>query len=215
MAKREMTEAERERLRANLAKGRATAAANRAAKLAAGPEDEPEDEPEDPVEDPVRDADEPAPLELSAEELARIREEAKKKVDAEIALQVAAERKKLMSKALDAEILAQRKAAGLIDYQDDKLDILIDVSPFSVDITIDGTVFQHGHWYNVDRRKYDSLREIMARSWDSEERAGNPNRRFQRTVAGTMNPMANEQRMSDGTFTLGTGSVNARTGVVN
>ena len=43
MAKREITEAERERLKANLAKGRETAAANRAAK-AAPPEPEPEPE---------------------------------------------------------------------------------------------------------------------------------------------------------------------------
>ena len=112
--------------------------------------------------------------------------------------------------------LAQRRDAGLVDYRDDILDILIDVAPFAVDITIDGTVYQHGHWYKVDRRRHDSLREIMARSWDSEDRAGNPNRRFHREVAGTMNPLANERRQADGTFTLGViPTVNGRTGVVS
>jgi hypothetical protein len=194
MAKRELTAEERERLKENLAKGRATAAANRAAKVA---------EPDPADEDAPVDGDEPIPLELSAAELARIREEAKKKVDAELADVHAAERKKLMAKALDAEILAQRRAAGLIDYRDDKLNILIDVAPFASDITIDATVYQHGHWYEVDRRRYDSLREIMARSWDSEDRAGNPNRRFRREVAGTMNPLANELRDESGNFTIG------------
>ncbi len=152
---------------------------------------------------------------LSAAELTRIREEARKKVDKEIEASRAAEREKLMAKALDAEILEQRKAAGLINYLDDELDILIDVAPFANNITIDGTVYQHGEWKRVDRRKYDTLKEIMARSWDSEERAGNPNRRFRREVAGTMNPLSNEQRMSDGTFTLSAPTINARTGTVS
>ncbi len=47
-----------------------------------------------------------------------------------------------MAKALDAEILEQRKAAGLIDYRDDILDILIDVAPFADGITIDGKTYQ-------------------------------------------------------------------------
>jgi hypothetical protein len=96
------------------------------------------------------------------------------------------------------------------------MDILIDVAPFAVDITVDGTVYQHGRWYKVDRRRYNSLMETMARSWDSEERAGNPNRRHRREVAGTMNPLANEQRMPDGTFTVGPPRIlNARTGAVS
>ena len=207
MAKRELTAEERERLKANLAKGRETAAANRAAKAAA---------PDEPVEEPVREPDDPAPLELNAAELVRIREEAKKKVDKEIEANRAAEREKLMGKALDAEILEQRRAAGLTNYLDDELDILIDVAPFADNITVDGTVYQHGHWYRVDRRRHNSLTEIMARSWDSEERAGNPNRRFRREVAGTMNPLSNERRMADGTFTLGPApTINARTGMVS
>ncbi len=152
---------------------------------------------------------------LSAAELARIREEARKKVDKEIEASRAAEREKLMGKALDAEIQEQRKAAGLTNDLDDMIDILIDVAPFADNITIDGKVFQHGHWYSVERRQAKSIEEIMARSWDSEERAGNPNRRFRREVAGTMNPLANERRAPDGTFTLNTPTINARTGTVS
>ncbi len=197
MAKRVMTP----ELLAKMAAGRRAAAEARAAKAAAEPVREPEESP---------------PLELSANELLRIREEAKKKVDEELAAAHAVERERLMARVFDDEILEQRKAAGLIDYRDDMLDILIDVAPFAADISIDGTVYQHGHWYKVDRRKYDSLREIMARSWDSEDRAGNPNRRFRREVAGTMNPLANEQRLPDGTFTLGPApTINARTGTVS
>ncbi len=192
-------------LLAKMAAGRRAAAEARAAKAAA---------PEEPVE-PVREPDEAEPLTLSADELLRIREEAKKKVDKELEAHRAAEREAMMAKALDAEIVEQRKAAGLTNHLDDMIDILIDVAPFAVDITIDGTVYQHGHWAKVERRKADTLREIMARSWDSEDRAGNPNRRFHREVAGTMNPLANERRLPDGTFTVGGATVNARTGVVN
>ncbi len=58
MAKRELTPEERERLKANLAKGRETAAANRAAKAAAPPEPEPEIMPSldsGPIGEPVED----------------------------------------------------------------------------------------------------------------------------------------------------------------
>lgn len=153
---------------------------------------------------------------LSAEELARIREEAAKKVAAEMADVNAAKRKKLIAETLAEETLRQRRAAGLTDYRDDMLDILIDVAPFTAEIRIDGTVYQHGRWYKVDRRRYDSLREIMARSWDAEDRAGNPNRKFQRTVAGSMNPLLNELRLPDGTMTMGVDArVNAITGAIS
>lgn len=219
MAKRELTAEELETRKVSLAKGRATAAANRAKREADTSGVHPlksidtiDPKTEVSVEEPPA---EEAPLRLGDDELARIRAEAKKKVDAEVAAANSEKRKKLVAKELDAEILRQRKDAGLIDYRDDLLEILIDVAPFSDNIAIDGVIYQHGTWYTVDRRRYDSLREIMARSWDSEERAGNPNRKFRREVAGSMNPMANERRLRDGTLTVGYDpGVNARIGSV-
>jgi len=77
------------------------------------------------------------------------------------------------------------------------------VAPYTDRIVIDDKIYVHGNWYTVPRRVYDVIREQMARSWDSEERAGNPNRKFRREDAGTMNPMANERRLSAGILTLG------------
>ena len=157
-----------------------------------------------------------APLELSDAEVAKIRAEAMKKVEAELVEVNRLKKKELMAKMLDQEIQHQRREAGLTDYRDDMLDILIDVAPFTDRITIDGTVYFHEHWYKVDRRLFDVLREIMARSWDSEDRAGNPNRKFRRTVAGSMNPLANERMMLDGSFTIGLPTtVNGRTGAAS
>lgn len=205
MAKRKKREYTAEELAVRkeaLSRGRVTAAANRAAKAAAGPEDPPE-----PVEqnEPVRDADDPVPLELTAEELARVQEEAKKKIDAELAVKRAAERKALIAKALDDEIMRQRNAAGLVDYRDDMVRFMINVAPFSPGIDIDGRRYAHGEWVTTPRREYDTIREAMARSWESEDRAGNPNKKFQqeRQMAGIVNPMLVERRMSDGTFTVG------------
>ena len=199
MAKRELTEEQKQVRRDNLARGRAAKASK-----AAAPHEEPVEQHE---------PDEPQPLELSVEERARIREEAKKKVDAELAASNRAAKKELMAAELDKETLRLRKEAGLADWRDELVDILIDVAPFDDKITIDGKVFQHGTWHRVTARQRDTLNEIMARSWDSEERAGNPNRKFRREVAGTMNPMAHERRMPDGTLTVGRDTgVNATTG---
>jgi hypothetical protein len=189
VAKREMTEEQKAAARVNLAKAREA----KLAKAAELPQETA------PVEEP----DESAPIELSDAELGRIREEAKKKVDAELAARRAEEKKAKMAQTLDAETLRLRREAGLTDCRDDILEILIDVAPFAEDLKIDGVTYQHGHWYPVDRRKYDVLREMMARSWDAEERAGNPNRKFRREVAGSMNPMMNERRLPDGTLTWG------------
>jgi hypothetical protein len=140
---------------------------------------------------------------LSDAQRLRIREEAKKQIDKELAARAEAEQAALLARTLEEEIEAQRREAGLTDYRDDMIDILIDVAPFTDRIVIDGTQYMHEHWYTVPRRKADVINEIMARSWDAEERAGNPNRRFRRTVAGSMNPMLNERRTPDGTLTIG------------
>lgn len=139
---------------------------------------------------------------LTAADLEYIREQASKKVEAERADALRADKNKAIKKAIEDETAKLRKEAGLANHMDDLLQILIDVAPFSGDIKIDGTIYEHGRWYTVDRRKYETIREICARSWDAEDRAGNPNRKFYRNVAGTMNPMHNERRGSDGTLTM-------------
>lgn len=139
---------------------------------------------------------------LSAADLEYIRSEAAKKVEAEKEDALRADKKAAIKKAIEEETLKLRKEAGLSNHMDDLLQILVDVAPFSGDIKIDGTIYEHGRWYTVDRRKYETIREICARSWDAEDRAGNPNRKFYRNVAGTMNPMQNERRGSDGTLTM-------------
>lgn len=204
-----------------LASARATAKANRekAAAAQAVPRPEPEvNEADEEIVQPapaVAEPEEAEGLELSPRELERIREEAKKKVDAEFDERRRAERKELIAKTLDAETQRQRREAGLTDYRDDLEDILIDVAPFAADIRIDDTIYQHSSWYTVTRRQGDTLREIMARGWDAEDRAGNPNRRFRRDAAGTMNPMLRERRLGDGTLTIGLETrVNGKTGAV-
>jgi hypothetical protein len=175
------------------------------------PDERDEGEKSPPIEEPgVAD-----PLALTADELEDIRREARKKVEAELKASNEAARKTIIAKALDAEILEQRRAAGLTDHRDDLVQILIDIAPFDDKIVIDGTMYFHGSWYTVDRRKHDTLREICARSWDAEDRAGNPNRKFYRHVAGSMNPMVHEPMMSDGTYSVRGGTViNARTGAM-
>lgn len=182
--------------------------------------DEHENEP--PIDEPeVPAIDEPeaenAPLQLSTAEIERIQNEAAKQVAKELAKRREAALKELFEKSLADEILTQRRAAGLTDHYDDILDIFINVAPFTNQIVIDGTVYQHGQWVKCDRRKYESIREILAAGWASEERAGNPNQKFDRFRAQALpySTTQTEARMADGTFTVGLQhKINGLTGAV-
>lgn len=165
----------------------------------------------EPVEQPAASD----PMALTEDELALIRRKAREKVEKEIRAAEEKARLVLIEKELDAEVLRQRREAGLTDHRDDIIEFLVNVGPFADRIVIDGTVYQHGHWYKMPRRVYDSMRDIMARSWESEDRAGNPNKAFaqERAMIGGINPMMMERRTEDGSFTVGPSwSVNGRTG---
>lgn len=202
-----------------LRKGREDAKARRA-DAGGGAEPVPVKEPDapqpEPEDEPVGDPQPASAASLSDDERERIRAEARKAVEEELRNVNKVAKKDLMRKALDDEILEQRRLAGLTDYRDDIIDFLVDVAPFTDRIVIDGTTYFHGYWYKVPRKLYEVLRETCARSWDAEDRAGNPNKKFHRTVAGTMNPMLNENRMADGTLTMARPtSVNAFTGAIS
>lgn len=217
MAKKEWTPEERERYRQMALERHAKAKAEKEAAAAAPKEDVAE--PASPFEGPQIDGGapdaaagtgsiEPAerrPLKLSEEQRERIRAEARKKVEAELAKADEAKLKRLMADELDKELLAQRREAGLTDYQDDIIEFMCNCPPFATELVVDGKVYQHGHWYKLPRRQYDSIRDMMAQGWGSEDRAGNPNRKYaaERQMLGTINPMMAEQRLPDGSFTIG------------
>jgi len=146
----------------------------------------------------------PAPT-LIDEERELLRRKAQAVIAEELAAKAKAEREKFLKDELDKEILRQRREAGLTDHRDDMVEFMINVAPFSPGITINGRHFPHGSWVTLSRREYDSIRDIMARSWEAEERAGNPNKKFEewRRAAGVTNPMLREHRLPDGSFTLG------------
>lgn len=146
----------------------------------------------------------PAPA-LIDEERELLRAKARGIIDEELAAKAKVERDKFLKDELDKEILRQRREAGLTDHRDDMVEFMINVAPFSPGVIIDGKTYPHGSWHTMTRREYDSIRDIMARSWESEERAGNPNKKFEewRRASGVTNPMLLERRMSDGSFTLG------------
>lgn len=157
-----------------------------------------------PVQEPLPAA--PVPeLELDEHEREQIRAAARQIIEEDLAKKKKAERATFIQKETDKEILRQRRLAGLTDHQDDQVEFLVNVAPYSPGLIWDGHVYPHGSWITKDRRTYDSMRDVMARSWEAEDRAGNPNKKFEewRAAAGVMNPMLRERRTPDGTYTLG------------
>lgn len=218
MAKRELTEEQKAVLLANLAKGREARAAKRASVGEGGGE---ASEPAAGVGAPFLPPDQPpAPVDLpglSDDERRRIQAEARAQIEQELAVRAREERKQLIAKELEVEIQRQRAEAGLIGPADELVTFQINVAPFADALVINGVKYQHGQWVTKPRREYDSFREIMARSWESEDRAGNPNKKFEqeRRLLATGNPMWREQRQADGSFTVGLDTrVNSRTGGV-
>jgi hypothetical protein len=177
-------------------------------------EGEPLDDDSDGTDEPEPEA--AAPSILTEADFEDIRKQAEVLVAEEMEAINQQHKKAAVESALEAELLAQRQEAGLTDHRDDMLQILVDCPPFSLQLVIDGKIYEHGRWYTVSRRLHDTMREMMARGWDAEERAGNPNHKFRPyRVAGSMNPMMRENVDSQGNYTLGLDSrVNAKSGTV-
>jgi hypothetical protein len=152
---------------------------------------------------------------LSADNLARIREEARKRVEAELQQRQNVEQQSLMAKMLDEETLRLRRAHGLTNHLDDIVEITINCPPFANEMLVDGVPYHHGFTYHVPRKLYDVLREQIARGWDSEDRAGNPNRKFYRDPTVTQNPNARLQRWGDGTIIARETTISGMTGAVS
>jgi len=201
-AKRVLTDEQRLALRERLARGRATAAANRSAK----PEVEAM-----PASAPV------GKYGLPPDVVARIRREQQEKIAAELR-QIEKSRQRDGETAFAAEELQRlRREAGLTDHLDDLIEHTINVAPFADGITIDGVKYHQGYTYTFTRRQYQDIAETEARGWDSEDRAGNPNKKqYRRDYAArggrTMNPNALVRQDASGAFLHGVAGVNGKTG---
>lgn len=67
-----------------------------------------------------------------------------------------------------------------IDPDEEMYYITVDLAPFADRITLDGVVYMHGATYEVPHRQYDTMREIVARTWEHEAEIGNANSQFYR-----------------------------------
>jgi hypothetical protein len=150
---------------------------------------------------------------LSAEQWARIREEAQKDVDAEVRTKNEAGQTELIKRLLDEERLRLRRAAGLTSHLDDVVEYTVNCPPFGNAFVVDFTSYHHGQTYHLPRKLYDVLREMEARGWDAEERAGNPNRKFWRNPSITQNPFGMVKRDLNGTIVSRETTVSAIGGI--
>lgn len=105
---------------------------------------------------------------LSADDLERLRDQARKKAAAEKKLQA---EEQYLAKALEEE----RRA---LEPDQELMTIVIDLAPFADKIMIDGKQYFHGHKYEVPRGLFAVLSEIIARTWAHDEEVGSPNRKF-------------------------------------
>lgn len=116
---------------------------------------------------------------LSDDDRARITAEAQAEAEGDLkARQIALFKKQARRDA--------RVAAGLMIPADEVeiRTIVIDVAGHADRITLDSTVYYQGFTYDVDRPVFDTLNEIMARTWIHEDEIGGANRDAYRKPRG-------------------------------
>lgn len=155
------------------AKARATRIANAQARRARAEGHMP------PIEVPAADSIAATPAE---DRMALIRRKALEQIQKELAEKRAIEEDAELERELEIELHRQRVAHGLKSPYDptDLITFTVDVAPFSPGLQIDGVLYPHGQDVTLPRHKYDSFREIMARTWDHEENCGYPNKKQMR-----------------------------------
>lgn len=102
---------------------------------------------------------------LDAEDIAEVRAEAAELLRKE---QRAQARKDLLKQATadlkrELALEAQRGEA-----RGDMVDVTIDLAPYSDRLAIDGVPYLHGKTYRVPRRVYNTIAEMLQRSWQHE-----------------------------------------------
>ena len=107
---------------------------------------------------------------FTAEELAEIEAEAEKEATASHR----AKARKRLIEAHKAAVLKRLNPA--VEEEEDFRDILIDLAPHADRIILDGTMYMHGLHYTVSRAVYDTMKDIMARTWEHEDDTGHANR---------------------------------------
>jgi|SRR5215469_2501502 len=152
---------------------------------------------------------------LPPEVVARIRQEQKAKVDAELRRLEKAQHAGREARFAEQELERQRRSAGLTDHLDDLIMHTINVAPFSDGITIDGVKYHQGYTYTFTRRVYNDVCKIETDGWLSEDRAGNPNKRFYRRSTQQQDPFALQKTLGDGSLLHRQTTVNGRTGGVS
>lgn len=120
---------------------------------------------------------------LTDEEKEAIRANAKKRYDAE-------QHQRAMDAYAEQALAELRVERGDLEGDDDLLQFTIDLAPNAQDIRLDGMVYQHGRTYTITRPVYDTLREIIARTWAHEDQAGNP---YKKWYKHTPNPFGAAQ----------------------
>lgn len=109
---------------------------------------------------------------LNEADLARLNKEAQAKVQEE--------RKKVVSE----KYLEQQKELERAKYEPMHIvqEVIIDLPAYTTNMLIDGVYFNHGDIVSVPKHMAESIRDNMARAWQVEHQAGNPNLRDYKPV---------------------------------
>ena len=110
---------------------------------------------------------------LTADEVEEVRAEARRIAHAR---KTEDAKKALLAQCVEEEL---RK----LEPEQETREILIDLAPHAAHVLIDSRLYVHGQVYQVTRRVFEALREIISRSWGHDRAVGSPNRDRYRPIS--------------------------------
>lgn len=88
--------------------------------------------------------------------------------------------------AMDAFLKIEIEKARRSHSPDEEMKyITLDMAGHSDRIMVDGVIYFHGQTYEVPKRLYDVLQDIVSRGWEHENEVGGANRDFYRQPRST------------------------------
>lgn len=109
---------------------------------------------------------------FTAEELAALEAE----VINEVSQDLRDEAKERVREQMRAQKRLEMQRA--VDPDEQLFSLTIDLAPYANYVSLDNVYYMHGTTYVLPKRTYDSIKEIMARTWQHEVSRGNPNANF-------------------------------------
>jgi hypothetical protein len=101
-------------------------------------------------------------------------------LESEVILEVQSDMREEAKGRVREQLRAQKRLEmqRATDPDEAVFNVTIDVAPYADRVMLDNVIYLHGITYEVPKRVYDTIKEVMGRTWEHEATRGNPNANY-------------------------------------